>query len=360
MWGHMTALSTPHIIMVKNLNRLILSLLLPVWLGTAHGYAPLPAESDSLVNRCIDATFNGEYIEAHHICDRLEKLVDGPLAPFYRSAILAAEMIDFEDTLGFGQFFSESDRCINLCQRRINKRRHQADDYFYMGSAYAYQALFLGHQHQYWTAYRKALKSRKALERCLEMDSSYVDAHVGLGNFKYWMSKKLEILNWLPILKDEKEDGILELEQAIRQEPRSKYFAISSLATIRLDQGKPSEALRLARLGRVKYPESRVFLWAEGAAAYSMGLFTISNRIYETLLQSVTSQQRNNHFNELSCYVSLVLGYHRLNQWNVSKELALKALAIPLSKEIQERKKGSLSTIRYHLELAEKFLQKKH
>ena len=346
--------------MEKNLTWLILSVLFLVWLGTAQGYAPPSAEVDSLVNRCIDDTFNGEYAEALYTCDRLEKLVDGPLAPFYRSAILAAEMIDFEDTLGFGQFFLESDRCINRCQQRINKKQHLADDYFYMGSAYAYQALFLGHQHQYWTAYRKALKSRKALERCLEMDSSYVDAHVGLGNFKYWMSRKLEILNWLPVLKDEKEDGIAELEQAIRQEPRSKYFAISSLATIRMDQGKPSEALHLARLGKEKYPESRVFLWAEGAAAYSMGLFTISNRIYETLLQSVTSQERNNHFNELSCYVSLVLGYHRLNNWTVSRELALKALAIPLSKEIQERKKGTLTAIRYHLRLAELYLPKKH
>ena len=346
--------------MAKNLNWLILLALFPVWLATAQGYAPLSPEADSLVNRCIDDTFNGEYVEALQLCNRLEKLVDGPLAPFYRSAVLSAEMIDFEDTLGFGQFFSESERCINLCQRRIDKNQHLADEYFYMGSAYAYQALFLGHQHQYWTAYRRALKSRKALERCLEMDSSYVDAHVGLGNFKYWMSKKLEILNWLPILKDEKEDGIAELEQAIQQEPRSKYFAISSLATIRLDQGKPSEALRLARLGREKYPESRVFMWAEGSAAYSMGLFTISNRIYETLLQSVTLQERNNHFNELSCYVSLVVGYLRLKEWSVSRELALKALDIPLSPEIQEQKKGTLATIRHHLTIAEQILNKKH
>jgi tetratricopeptide (TPR) repeat protein len=345
--------------MAKYSNWLILFTLFPLWLESAQGYAPLSPEADSLVNRCIDDTFNGNYVEALQICDRLEKLVDSPLATFYRSAILAAEMIDFEDTLGLGQFYMESDKCIDLCQQRINKKQHLADDYFYMGSAYAYQAIFLGHQHQYWTAYRKALKSRKALERCLEMDTSYIDAHVGLGNFKYWMSKKFEILNWLPILKDEKEDGIIELEQAIQKEPRSKYFAISSLATIRLDQGKPTEALRLARLGREKYPESRVFMWAEGAAASSLHLFTISNRIYATLLQSVTSQERNNHFNELSCYVSLVVGYHRLKEWAVARDLALKALNLPLSEEIRERKKGTLTTIRHHLAIDEQMLSKK-
>lgn len=331
-------------------------MLLPAWLLATE----LPAEVDSLANRCIDATFTGEYSEAHNICDALDQSIDGPLSSFYEAAVIAAEMIDYEDTLGLGEFYAVSARCIKLCQQRIDSKDYSADDYFYLGSAYAYQALFLGHQHQYWSAYRRAVKSRKALEHCLKLDSTYVDAHVGLGNFKYWMSKKLEIINWLPVLKDEKTEGIAELEQAIAQEPRSKYFAISSLATIRLDQGKPSEALRLSRLGEAKYPNSRVFLWSEGSAAFSMGLFTLSNRIYETLLEQISSQERNNHFNELSCYVSLIVGFHRLKQWSKSKELAEKALTIPLSPEIRERKKGTLAVINHHLQLAEQQLSRKH
>ncbi|KPL06777.1 hypothetical protein AMJ86_07295, partial [bacterium SM23_57] len=242
----------------------------PVWLGATD----VSVEVDSLIAGCIDATFMGEYDEAHSICDHLEELVNGSLAPFYRSAVLAGEMIDFEDTLGLGRFFFESQRCIERAQAAIKSGNHAADDYFHMGSTLAYQALFLGHQGQYWKAYRAAVKSRKALEHCLELDSTYMDARVGLGNFQYWMSKKLDVLNWLPVLRDEKEEGIAQLEYVIETRARSKYLAVSSLANIRLDQGDYMEALLLARLGKAKYPGSRVFLWQEGAAAFHLGLFT--------------------------------------------------------------------------------------
>ncbi len=183
-------------------------LALMIALPTTMAAEELPAEIDSLINRCIDATFTGEYVESHQVCDRLEELVHGPLSAFYRSALLAVEMVDYEDTLGLGRFYAESQRCIDLAQQRIDAGNYLANDYFYLGSTYAYRTLFLGHQGSYWAAYRSALKSRKALESCLEMDSTYVDARVGLGNFQYWMSRKLDVLNWLPVLKDEKEDGI--------------------------------------------------------------------------------------------------------------------------------------------------------
>ncbi len=313
----------------------------------------LPAEIDSLINRCIDATFTGEYIESHDLCDRLEELVDGPQSAFYRSALLAVEMVDYEDTLGLGRFYAESQRCIDLAQQRIDAGNHLADDYFYLGSTYAYRTLFLGHHGRYWAAYRSAVKSRRALESCLEMDSTYVDARVGLGNFQYWMSRKLDILNWLPVLKDEKEEGIAQLERAIKENARSKYIAISSLANIYMDQGNYTEALHLARAGKSRYPGSRAFLWQEGAAALQLELYFLSNHIYQALLLSVTSLERNNHYNEISCYASLVVGHYHLGEWDTTVRLAEHALAIPLSDDVKSRKKRTLARIRHYLELAQ-------
>ena len=313
----------------------------------------LPPEIDSLINRCIDATFTGEYVESHEVCDRLEELVDGPLSAFYRSALLAVEMVDYEDTLGLGRFYAESQRCIDLAEQRIEAGNHVADDYFYLGSTYAYMALFLGHHGSYWAAYRSALKSRNALKSCLAMDSTYVDALVGLGNFQYWMSRKLDVLNWLPVLKDEKDEGIAQLERAVEENARSKYIAISSLANICLDQGNYGEALHLARMGKSRYPGSRAFLWQEGAAALHLGLYSLSNRIYQALLLSVTSLERNNHYNEISCYASLVMGHYHLGDWETTVQLAEHALAIPLSEDVTSRKKRTLANIRHYLELAQ-------
>ncbi len=338
---------------MRRIHLITLWLALIIVLQRSMVAAVLPTEIDSLIDRCIDATFTGEYVESHGVCDRLEELADGPMPAFYRSALLAVEMIDYEDTLGLERFYAVSQRCIDLAQQRIDAGNHLADDYFYLGSTYAYRTLFLGHHGSYWAAYRSAVKSRKALENCLEMDSTYVDARVGLGNFQYWMSRKLDVLNWLPVLKDKKEEGIAQLERAVKENARSKYIAISSLANIHLDQGDYSEALHLARAGKARYPGSRPFLWQEGAAALHLGLYSLSNRIYQALLLSVTSLERNNHYNEISCYASLVMGHYHLKEWGTAVQLAEYALALPLSDDVKSRKKRTLARIRHYLELAQ-------
>jgi len=328
---------------------LFLLMIVPLCLGATE----LPVEVDSLLNRCIDVTFLSDYQEAYRICDRLEQLVDGPLAPCYRSAVTAGEMIDFEDTLGLGRFLSESQRCIEMAEIRINAGTDVAEDYFYMGSTLAYVALLYGHQSSYWKAYRAAVRSRHALETCLELDSTFVDARVGIGNYQYWMSRSLDILNWLPVFRDEKKAGIAQLQRVIAQHTRAKYLAISSLANILLDQGEYREALRLARLGLTRYPGSRAFLWQEGAAELGLGSYTRANDIYHELLAQILSSPPNNHHNELSCYASLVVGYYELGEYATCIETARKALQIPLTEDLKKNKKKTLDKIIHYLGLAE-------
>jgi len=328
---------------------LIILLVVPQFLGATE----LPQEVDSLASLCIDVTFVSDYQEAYRICDRLEQLMDGPMAPCHRSAVMAGEMIDFEDTSGLGRFLGESQRCIEIAESRIAAGTDVAEDYFYMGSTLAYVALLYGHQGSYWKAYRAAVRSRHALETCLELDSTFVDARIGIGNYQYWMSRSLEFLNWLPVIRDEKKAGIAQLQRVIAQDTRARYLAISSLANIRLDQGEYSEALRLARLGLARYPDSRAFLWQEGAAELGMGSYARAIDIYHELLAQILSLPRNNRHNELSCYASLVVGYYELRQYSTCIETARRALQIPLTEDLRRNKKKTLDKIIHYLGLAE-------
>jgi tetratricopeptide (TPR) repeat protein len=322
----------------------------PIALQASDHFSP---EVDSLVQHCIDYTFNGDYKEAYQVCDRIEELKDGAMAPFYRLAVMGAEIIDYEDTLGLSSFFAESEKCIGLAQARIDSGIQTADDYFYIGSTLAYEALFYGHQGNIWQAYQSAVKSRKVLETCLDMDSSYMDARLGIGTYQYWMSKKLGVLTWLPVIHDERKQGIAQLERVIDENALSKYLAISSLANIRIDQKEYGKALELALRGLERYPNSRGFLWQEGAAATGLKNYRLANSIYENLLKQVMSLKRNNHFNELSCYQSLSEGYYYLGDYITCIELARKALALPLTDALRQHKKNTLKQIVHYLGLAE-------
>jgi tetratricopeptide (TPR) repeat protein len=329
---------------------LVVIALYPLAIQASDHYTP---EVNSLIQRCIDYTFTGDYNEAYQVCDRLDTLEDGAMAYFYRLAVVGAAMIDYEDTLGLGSFFSDSRKCIDLAQARIDSGIETADDYFYMGSSLAYEALFYGHQGNIWAAYQSAVKSRKVLETCLDMDSSYVDARLGIGTYQYWMSRKLGVLTLLPVIHDERKEGIAQLERVIDEDAPSKYLAISSLANIRIDQKEYGKALDLARRGLERYPDSRGFLWQEGAAATGLKEYKLANSIYENLLKQVTSLKRNNHFNELSCYQSMSEGYYHLGDYVTCIELARKALELPRTEALRQHKKNTLKQIVHYLGLAE-------
>ena len=67
---------------------------------------------------------------------------------------------------------------------------------------------------------------------------------------------------------------------------------------------------------------------------------------YHKILESVRSESRNNHYNEVGCLHSLAVANAELSNWKRVVELANEAFAVDLSLEVAERKEKDIKHLR--------------
>ncbi|MFQ5676128.1 MAG: hypothetical protein ACE5G1_09545, partial [bacterium] len=89
-------------------------------------------------------------------------------------------------------------KTIKLTQTKLADGKDIAWNYFFLGGAYGYLAVYQGKQNKLLQAFRTSRLSIKALEKARSVDGSLYDLQVGLGTYKYYQSKLSRHLAWLP------------------------------------------------------------------------------------------------------------------------------------------------------------------
>ena len=94
-------------------------------------------------------------------------------------------------------------------------------------------------------AFSTGLSSVSAFENCLEIDKNFYEAMIAIGSYKFWKSKKMEFISWLPFIDDEKELGINYLQNAVKYSGYNSHLAIHSLVWIYIEQKNLVKQLKL-------------------------------------------------------------------------------------------------------------------
>jgi tetratricopeptide (TPR) repeat protein len=180
-----------------------------------------------------------------------------------------------------------------------------AELYFYMGSAYGYMGIHQSRKKSWFSAFTNGIKGVKALQKCIRLDSTYYDAYMAVGTYKYWRSRMTQFLFWLPFVSDERAEGIRLIKTGAEKGTFSTYVSVNNLAWIDLDAGKYQEAIDWAKKGADRFPTSRFFMWVWGYAAERAGKMEEAKTIFEKILFSVQKESFNNHYNEIECHFKL-------------------------------------------------------
>ncbi|RMH61773.1 MAG: hypothetical protein D6677_11230 [Calditrichaeota bacterium] len=130
---------------------------------------------------------------------------------------------------------------------------------FYTGSAYGFLAMHRGRSGHYASALAAGYKAVDKLQKALELDSTLVDAALGLGAYYYWTSARL---TWLPFWTDRREEGLRLVSRSAEKGRYSRYMAIHQLVYMLLDAGQYEQAEHYALTGYHAFPESPYMLWA--------------------------------------------------------------------------------------------------
>jgi tetratricopeptide (TPR) repeat protein len=319
------------------------AILLPNLLTAIQAQTPADPEIKEQIEIGIEKTILNDFSGAAVLFQQLiDQYPEQPFGYFYLGATYQAVMLDAESYNTVEEFKQLMEKCIVLAEAQQKENPENIWAYFFEGSAYLYKSFMDSKMKKIWGAYRNAAKGSGRLEKVIELDSSFYDAYLGVGSYKYWKSSKGKFLTWLPILKDERETGIEMIRTALQKGNFVRLIGRDQLAWILLDNDKGEEALALAKENHYLYPESRFFLWTSVEIYYCNGQWDEAFALYEKLLQIVRRLPDNNHYNEITCLLRMAEIYYDKGDYANTEVFASEVLRLKLSEEVRERVKTKL------------------
>ncbi len=286
------------------------------------------AKVDYLARKGLSNLYNNNFSEAENIFGKLNN--DYPNIPFGKILLVLTE------------FSKSSDFVKPLNEKRINMllkiARQQSDSLLGKNDNNVWNnyfaALTVGLtaynnylMRDYFNALTNSLTSLSSFQKCLEIDSTFYDAYIAIGMFKYWLSANAKALNWLPFVQDKRIEGIKYLTKGIRAKSYLYPIGIESLVWIYIHEKKFQKAKEIAQKGLNKYPKSRIFLYGLAHA------YTGINRgkaivVLEKILKSYRDDGIKNIYYQIELKHKIAMHYEFLGKYRKALELCNQILSI--------------------------------
>jgi len=313
--------------------------------GTS-GTAPT-AGVDALIVRGIELTVAHRYQEAWACFDSLGRALPAhPAGPFFRAAVLHSQMLDYESDEGNAEFSRLLQESIALASHNLRARPCDAWNFFYRGAALGYRAFHAARRGEYLRALHDGQLALRDLEKAVSLDTSLADAYLGIGSYKYWRAKVLRYLSWLPLVPDEREEGMRLIRLAIAKGRYSYLTGLSDLSWVLIDAGRLEDAVACAQKGLAASPDSRFFLWPLAEAYFRNGDYLLAAQWYERLLASLLQVPGNNHYNEIICRLRLAQAYCARGERDKARAHASAIFGLSLDKPTQQKANKKLAEAR--------------
>lgn len=293
---------------------------------------------DNLLKRGINKITSGYYDEAEQVFQKLsQEYPDLPLGNIYLAANRIAQAVDNGEAFDEEYIKSRFDQADKQIDRLLSKNENSAWNQYFAALSKGYYAYFRALNKDYISAFSNGLSSVSKFEKCLKLDSSFYEAYIAIGSYKYWKSAKTEFLRWLPFVNDEKEMGIRYLKHALSKKTYNYVLAQNSLLWIYLNQKEYQKAALLAEGVLREYPENRSFKWGLGQA-YQRINKPKAIEVFTLLLKSFTDQKNNNHYNEIILKNRLAVLYHETGDDSKALRLCNEILSTTqLSEYVKDR-----------------------
>ena len=277
------------------------------------------SNNENWVQKSIDLTINGRFDEAENLFQkRINNNPDDLEAYFYYASLLNSKMTHFENFHDDSLFLIVIDSVVQKSDHYLKTMPadslQTARILFYKGSAVGYLAFYQGQTGKWLAAFNNGMDAIDYLEEAVSYDSTFYDAYLGIGVYKYWKSTKLKSMLWLPFVKDERAEGIRLIRKSTDSSSRSKYMGMHQLIYILLDYGDYYNALQYAQTAIDSYPNSPFMWWAYAHTLYKMHDNLKAIEIYKHLLKMINSDSQVNPSHKVTCHLRLAEVFLRLEK----------------------------------------------
>jgi tetratricopeptide (TPR) repeat protein len=295
---------------------------------------------NNLLKSGIDNIINQNYPQAKSNFEILNaKYPDLPFGKIYLAATEIARSYDYGVEYNGEAISKYLNSAIDQSEKLLNKNPDNIWYHYFLGLSEGYISYYEGLNGSWINSLKEGINSASNFEECLKMNPEFIEAYSGLGNYKYWKSKKTGFLNWLPFVHDDRAEGIGYLEKAVDKSSYNNYLAVNSLIWIYIDKKNYDNAVRISEKALSEYPKSRFFKWGLARAFEDLdGLKAISN--YYEILNSYSNLNSMNRYNEIVLKHLIAQQYEKLGEKGKALKLCNEILGISKLSEFVKNKLG--------------------
>ncbi len=278
-------------------------------------------EIQQLVTSGMDNLINQDYHKARINFSMLQKkFPQNPLGKIFLAATELAIANDFQIPADETKITNWLNDAIAISEHLLNSDKNNAWYNYYKGLAEGYKANHYLSRDDWFSGTTTSVTAKQYFERCIAIDSSFYDAYVSLGIFKYWAGEKTEFLNWLPFKKDERNDAVKMLYTAANKKSYHAHMAVHNIVWICLKNKDTFHAKEALDPMIKKYPNSRFLKW-DLARIYEETDHAKAIAIYWEIYNSFDKSYVKNRCNEISLKYILAKNYFALGDAGTANKL---------------------------------------
>lgn len=268
-----------------------------------------------------------------------KKYPELPFGKIYLAATDMAQTVDYGDDLNSESITKFLNEALELSEKLLERNPANIWNHYFVALSKGYKSYLRVIEEDWLAAITSGLSTVNYFEDCLEMDSSFYESYVAIGTYKFWKSRKLEFLEWLPFFDDKSEEGIRYLELALNKTSYNRKFAAISLIWIYIENKNFNRAIEIAENELKKNPLNRALKWGL-ARAYEDVNPAKAIQLYSEIVASYQKIPDQNHYQEITLKHIIAQQYLKIGENREALRLCDEILAI---KNLNESTREKLS-----------------
>jgi tetratricopeptide (TPR) repeat protein len=298
----------------------------------------------------MDTLVGSHYEAARAICDSIDKTDPKHPAGYYaRAAVCYAHMVDFEDTVGRGEFMAMTDSCMHACDAQRSTGNSDLSVIAYLkGSALAARGLLLNHEGRLLPALRALIRAKGEFDNAIEANPVFYDAYLGRGAYRYAVATHASMLKWLPFIPS-RDSGWQDLWLAVARSKFSRSTAMTSIVWHEMDEGNYAAADTIIQSQLVRFPGCRNFLWPRLAFYERQERWAEAEQTAKLLLNQYLAHPDNNGYEAIGLYWRMMTCADALNRPEDAIDYARAGLATYRTPDVARRRTDKLHELQERL-----------
>jgi len=264
----------------------------------------VPVKVFQNVSHCI---LSGKYIEAEEVMNRfIREYPEEPAGPLFKASVLQYECIDYEDYSRDDEFYKLLDETEHLALEKLSSDTNDLWAKYYIFAAKSLRGVRASLSGRLIYGIVKGRSGAMGMLQIIEEDSTFYDAYLIAGSYRFWKSAAAEPFFWLPFISDERKKGISSVNTAISRGRLNGPLSNTVLLEMFLEHD-PESAAELAEKMVELYPSCRLFSWQLGEAYKKLEQFENAVRVFNTIADSMRKDGADDGSGELRCWWKLAV-----------------------------------------------------